>query len=56
MFQLHDLSKYNSMIAFRFDDLEALKKQAKDIVKGLKKYHIVILDTKNDRIVYEKQK
>ena len=56
MYQLHDLSKSKSMIDFRFEDFEALKIKAKSIIKNKEKYHIIILDTKTDKIIYEKQK
>ena len=56
MYQLHDLSKSKSMIDFRFEDFEALKIKAKSIIKNKEKYHIIILDTKTDRVIFEKQK
>jgi len=55
MLQLHDLSKLNSMIEFRFYDeeygLEDLIKIVEEKIKGKNRYHFIIIDTKQDRIV-----
>ena len=57
MLQLHNLEKLNSMVAFSLDnDLERLKIILKDQVKEKEKYHYVILETTNDKIIYERIK
>jgi hypothetical protein len=57
MLQLHNLEKLNSMVAFSLDnDLERLKSILNDQVKTKEKYHYVILETTNDKIIYEKKK
>jgi len=55
MLQLHDLNSFNSMIDFRFnyDGYEDLITIAKNYIKGEKRYHLVILDTKGDLLVKE---
>ena len=55
MLQLHDLSKVNSMIEFRFDEeeqgLQDLIKIVESKIKGKNRYHYLILDTKTDMVV-----
>ena len=57
MLQLHNLEKLNSMVAFSLDnDLKRLKSILNDQVKKKEKYHYVILETTNDKIIYERMK
>ena len=57
MLQLHNLEKVNSLIAFDLsNDLERLKNILKNEIKLKEKYHYVILETKNDKIIYEKMR
>ena len=57
MLQLHNLERFNSLIAFSLDgDLKRLKSILKEKTKEKQKYHYVILDTKGDIIIYEKMK
>lgn len=57
MLQLHNLEKLSSMVAFSLDsDLKRLKRILNDQVKTKEKYHYVILETTNDKIIYEKMR
>ena len=57
MLQLHNLEKVNSLIAFDLsNDLERLKNILNNQVKTKEKYHYVILETTNDKIIYEKMR
>ena len=57
MLQLHNLEKVNSLIAFDLsNDLKRLKNILKNEIKLKEKYHFVILETTNDKIIYEKMR
>jgi len=53
MIQLHDLSRFNSLLEFRFseNDLDDLIAYVKKLIKSKSHYHYVILNTKNDSII-----